>query len=308
MKISVIGAGNVGSLTAMRLAHENLGEIFLIDIVKGLGHGKALDLEDAQGLLGINYYLKGSDDIKDLRDSDIIVVTAGLARKPGMTREELLGKNAQILKDLSLNIKNLAPSAIIIIVTNPLDLMTYLALKITGFNSKKLFGMGVTLDASRFANLIAQELKVKPNDIEAVVVASHGEGMLPLSRFTKVKGKSLDSIMDQAKIDSLVKRTVARGAEIVSNLGSGSAFFAPSAAVAQIVKAIVKDERRILGVSAYLSGEYGVNGVCLGVPCSLGKNGIEKVIELDLNPAEKDLFIKSAESVKGLLKSIELYL
>ncbi len=308
MKISVIGAGNVGSLTALRLAQENLGEIFLIDIVKGLAHGKSLDLEDAQGVLGINYSLKGSDDIKDLRDSDIVVVTAGLARKPGMTREELVGKNAQILKDLSLNIKDLASSAVVIVVTNPLDLMTYLALKITGFSSKKLFGMGVTLDASRFANLIAQELKLMPNDVEAVVVASHGEGMLPLSRFTKVNGKSLDSIMDQEKIDSLVKRTVGRGAEIVSNLGSGSAFFAPSAAVAQIAKAIVKDEKRILGVSAYLGGEYGVNGVCLGVPCSIGKNGIEKIIELDLNSAEKDLFTKSADSVKGLLKSIESYL
>ncbi len=308
MKISVIGAGNVGSLTAMRLAQENLGEIFLIDIVKGLGHGKALDLEDAQGILGTSYSLKGSEDIKDLRNSDIIVVTAGLARKPGMTREELLSKNAQILKDISLNIKNLASSAIVIIVTNPLDLMTYLALKVTGFSKQKLFGMGVTLDASRFANLIAQDLNISHKDIEAVVVASHGEGMLPLSRFTKVKGKALDSIMDAAKIDSLVKRTVGRGAEIVSCLGSGSAFFAPSAAIAQIVRVIVKDEKRILGVSAYLSGEYGASGVCLGVPCCLGKGGIERIVELDLNSMEKDSFVNSTELVKGLLKSIESYI
>ncbi len=308
MKISVIGAGNVGSLTAMRLAQENLGEIFLIDIVKGLGHGKALDLEDAQGILGTSYFLKGSEDINDLRNSDIIVVTAGLARKPGMTREELLNKNAQILKDISLNIKSLSPSAIVIIVTNPLDLMAYLALKVTGFSKQKIFGMGVTLDASRFANLIVRDLNVSHQDIDGVVVASDGEGMLPLSRFTKIKGKSLDSILDAVKIDNLIKRTVNRGAEIVSYLGSGSAFFAPSAAIAQIVRAIVKDEKRILGVSAYLSGEYGISGVCLGVPCCLGKEGIEEIVELELNSAEKNYFLRSADSVKGLLKSIESYI
>lgn len=297
MKISVIGAGNVGSLTAMRIAGEGLGDVLLIDVVKGLACGKALDLEDARPLLKHNYNIKGSDDIRLVKGSDIVVVTAGLARKPGMSREELLAKNAQILRDVCSHIKESAPGAIVVIVTNPLDIMTLYALKITGFKPQKLFGMGISLDTARFANLIAQDLGLMPTDIEALVIGSHGEAMMPLPAFTKVKGVSLDEFMDDEKIESLVKRTIGRGAEIVANLGTGSAFFAPSAAIAAIVRAIVKDEKRIIGLCSYLNGEYGIKDTCIGVPCRLGKAGIEKVVELELSAQERDGLSKSARSI-----------
>ncbi|MDO8488810.1 MAG: malate dehydrogenase [Candidatus Omnitrophota bacterium] len=297
MKISIIGAGNVGSLTAMRIAQDGLGDVLLIDVVKGLAHGKALDLEDARSLLKHNYNISGSDDIGQIKDSDIVVVTAGLARKPGMSREELLTKNAQILKGVCLNIKELAKKAIVIVVTNPLDIMTLYALKITGFDPGKLFGMGISLDTARFANLIAGQLNLPVTDIEALVIGAHGEAMLPLPDFTKVKGVSLDEFIDDEKIKSLTNRTIGRGAEIVANLGTGSAFFAPSAAISAIVKTIVKDEKRIIGLCSYLNGQYGIKDSCIGVPCRLGRNGIEQVIELELLADEKSKLIKSAELV-----------
>lgn len=297
MKISVIGAGNVGSLTAMRIAQDGLGDVLLIDVVKGLAQGKSLDLEDARPLLKYNYNISGSDDITQIKDSGIIVVTAGLARKPGMTREELLAKNAQILNGICLKIKELAKEAIVIIVTNPLDVMTLYALKITGFKPGKLFGMGISLDTARFANLIAGELKLPVTDIEALVIGAHGETMLPLPNFTKVKGVALDEFLNDEKIKSLVSRTVGRGAEIVANLGTGSAFFAPSAAIAAIVKTIVKDEKRTIGLCSYLNGQYCIKDSCIGVPCRLGKDGIEQVIELGLSPEELARLSKSADLV-----------
>ncbi|PIQ84887.1 MAG: malate dehydrogenase [Candidatus Omnitrophica bacterium CG11_big_fil_rev_8_21_14_0_20_43_6] len=297
MKITIIGAGNVGSLAAMRIAADGLGDVLLIDIVKGLAQGKALDLEDARPLLKNNYSIQGSDDITQLKDSDIVVVTAGLARKPGMTREELLTKNAQILKDVCLKIKSHAPEAIVVIVTNPLDIMTFYALKITGFKPAKLFGMGISLDTARFINLISEELRLPVTDIDALVMGAHGEGMLPLSRFTKVKGVSLDEFISDDKIEELINLTVNRGAQIVAHLGTGSAFFAPSAAIASIVKTIVKDEKRTVGLCSYLNGQYGLSNTCIGVPCRLGKNGIEQVIELDLSLEELARLTKSATAV-----------
>lgn len=304
MKISVIGAGNVGGLTAMRLAQEGVGDVFLVDISKGLAQGKSFDMEDARWLLKKDYSITGTENINDIKGSGIIVITAGLARKPGMTREDLLNKNAGILKDVCLNIKTLAPEAIVIIVTNPLDLLTYFALKNTGFSHNKVFGMGLSLDSARFANLISKELKVSVLDIDACVLASHGEGMLPLPRYTKVKGIALHKLIDEQKQQLLVTKTIERGKEIVSLLGSGSAYFAPSAAVAEIVKVIVKDQKTILGVSVYLSGQYGINDICIGVPCCLGKNGIEKVIELDLNEQEKNALQVCAAKLKEQYKNI----
>ncbi len=304
MKISIIGAGNVGASSAMRIAQYGLGQIQLVDIAKDLAQGKSLDMEDSRCVLNSNFEIKGSDDINSIKDSDIIVITAGLARRPGMTREELLAKNAHILKEVCLDIKRVAAGAVVIVVTNPLDLMTYLALKTTGFSRNKVLGMGVSLDASRFANLIARELKVSPTDIEALVIGSHGEGMLPLSRYTKVKGLSLAESLESAKIEALVKKTVGRGAEIVGFLGSGSAFFAPSAAIAQIVKAIAQDEKKILGACAYLDGEYGLKDICLGVPCCLGRLGIEKIVELDLSDKERNELLSCAASLRSLLKQL----
>jgi len=287
VKISVIGAGNVGSLAAMRIAQEKLGNVVLIDVLKGVAQGKAIDLEDAQVLLNSDYSITGSDDIAEIKDSDIVVVTAGLARKPGMTREELLLKNSEILKNICNNIKNYASNAIVIIVTNPLDLMTYLALKLTGFKKQKVFGMGISLDAARFANLISKEVGVLATDVDACVIGSHGEGMIPLAEFSKIKGEKIEKRLSQEKIEELLKRTVNRGAEIVSLLGSGSAFFAPSAAIAQLVKNIVQDQKKVVGVCAWLSGEYGINDVCTGVPARIGRSGIEKCEKISIFHRQK---------------------
>lgn len=287
----------------MRLAQEGLGEIILVDVVKGLAQGKAFDLEDARSTLKIPYNIQGSDDINSIKISDIVVITAGLPRKPGMTREDLVSKNALILKDLCENIKKLAPESIIIVVTNPLDLMTYFALTLTGFKSGKVIGMGASLDAARFANLISKELNIPFSDIETSVIGSHGQGMIPLTRFTTIKGVSLEEYSDDKKTHALVDKTIGRGAEIVSLLGSGSAYFAPSAAITALVKCIVKNEKRTIGVCTYLDGEYGINDLCIGVPCRIGREGIEKIIELELNKTELETLKKSAEAVR---KSIEL--
>jgi len=307
MKISIIGGGNVGATAALRLTQKSIGEIVLVDKVPGLAQGKAYDLEDAQALLKCSYNIHGTDKIEDIKNSDIVVVTAGLPRKPGMTREELLQKNADILKDVCLNVKKLAPDSVLIIVTNPLDLMTYLALKLTGFKPNRVLGMGVTLDAARFANLISKELKIPNTDVNATVISSHGEGMLPLPRFTTIKGVSLDEFIDEQKIKELVQKTVLRGAEIVSLLGSGSAYFAPSAAIAELVEAVAKDEKKNLGVSAYLNGEYGIENICTGVVCRIGRQGIEKIVELELNKEERQALVNSAESIRKNLELLKSY-
>jgi len=306
MKISVIGAGNVGGLTAMRIAQEGLGNVVVIDVVPGLAKGKAFDLDDSQILLNRNYSVVGTDDISAIKDSQIIVITAGLARKPGMTREDLLKYNAQLLKSICEKIKILSANAIVIMVTNPLDVMTYYAVKTLRFKTNKVFGVGVTLDGARFANLIGQELRIPPMQILPCVIGSHGEAMLPLPRFTLVNDKPLTEVLQRQKIEELVKRTVERGKEIVSLLGSGSAYFAPSAAIMQIVKAVVKDEKSISGVSAYLNGEYGIKDICIGVTCVLGKAGIEKIMELDLNLEEKEKFLRSVESIRELTKLLNI--
>jgi len=304
MKISVIGAGNVGSLAAMRLAQSFLGDILIVDIAKGLALGKSLDLEDARPILSADYNIQGTEDIGKIKDSDIVIITAGLARKPGMAREDLLLKNSQILKDVSLSIKSLSPDAIVVVVTNPLDLMTYLVLKMTGFKKNKVLGMGISLDAARFANIIAAEFNLSVNEIEAMVIGAHGEAMLPLPRYTKVRGVSLTEFAEKEKIDSLVNKTIGRGAEIVAALGTGSAYFAPSAAITQIASAIIKDENRVIGVCAYLGKEYGIEDVCIGVPCRLGRNGIQDVIELSLSKEEAERFRKSASSIAKLIKGL----
>ncbi len=289
----------------MRLAEAGFGDIVLADITKGLALGKAFDLEDAGSVLKYNYCIRGTNDMEDTKNSDIIIITAGLPRKPGMSREDLLNRNAEILKGVCLKIKKISSQAILIVVTNPLDLMTYLVLKVTGFKSNRVFGMGPNLDTARFANLISKELNIPNIDIEACVIGSHGEGMLPLARFTTVKGTALNELLDAEKIKVITKKTLERGLEIVSLLGSGSAYFAPSQAIATVVRIILKDEKRIIGVSAYLNGEYGINDTCIGVPCRIGKDGIEKIIEFELNKEERLLFLKSAESTRknlGLIK------
>lgn len=304
MKISIIGAGNVGALSAMRIAAEQLGDIVLVDIAKGLALGKALDMADAAAIARAHPLIEGTEDFSRIAHSDIIVVTAGLARKPGMTREDLLAKNNEIMKGVCKHIRDLAPQAIVIAVTNPLDAMTYCALKALGFDKSRVFGMGGSLDAGRFCNLIASQLKIPNQDIQATVIGSHGELMLPLPRFTYVKGKSLVDVASFDTVRALVEATKKRGQAIVALLGTGSAYFAPSLAVAQLVMAIAKDQKKELAVSAYLDGEYGVQGICVGVPCIIGANGIEKIITIDLNQDEKEAFLESTDSIRELTRLI----
>ncbi len=300
MKISVIGAGNVGGTTALRLAQMGLGEVCLIDIAPNLSKAKAFDMDDSRQVLGMPFTVTPSESLDDVAGSGIIVVTAGLARKPGMTREDLLNKNAQILRNVCASIRTRAPEAIVIIVTNPLDVMTMCALKETGFDPRRVFGMGLSLDASRFANLISRETGVSVDRIEPVVVASHGEGMLPLPGHTLANGKPLTKLLSAEKIAALAVKTVERGKEIVSLYGSGSAYFAPSAAIAQLVQAVVKDTHATVGVCCRVDGEYGQKDVCIGVPCVIGARGIEKIVELALDPLEKKLFDQAADSIRAL--------
>ncbi|MCM8800293.1 MAG: malate dehydrogenase [Candidatus Omnitrophica bacterium] len=309
MKLSIIGSGNVGGLTAMRILGYGFSKIILLDIQKNLAEAKALDLEDSGSVYKYNYDIEATSDIQRIESSQLIIITAGFSRKPQMTREELLEKNAKIIKDLVYPIKKLCSEPIVIVVSNPVDILTYLFIKESGFSSKRVFGIGPNLDSARFANLIHKELNISPSEIEAMVIGSHGEGMIPLPRFTFIKGVPLNKFLDEERIKQIIDDTIKRGSRIVSLFGSGSAYFGPSAAIEQVVKSILKDEKHILGLSAYLSGEYGFRDLCIGVPCVLGKNGIEKIIELELNSEEKEKFLKSVDSInkqKNLLKEYAL--
>ena len=305
MKVSIIGAGNVGGLTAIQLCSLGIDEIVLVDAVAGLACAKALDLSDARFLLKQEYRIQGTGDMSQIKGSQILVITAGMPRKPGMKREELALRNSQIIKEVSQKIKSLCPEAVIIVVTNPLDAMTYCVIKETGLPANRVLGMGLTLDRARLANLIAVELNIAVDKIEPCVIGSHGEAMLPLSRYTKVDGMALDKHLEADKISKVFQGTIKRGAEIVSFLGSGSAYFAPSAAITELVKAIAEDEKRTLPVSTYLNGEYGLKDLCIGLPCCLGRNGIEKIIELELNDKEKSDFLKSAEAIRKQISAIK---
>lgn len=311
-KIVIIGAGNVGGQTALFLINEAPAHIILLDVVIGLGKGKALDLEDAAGVFGHDCIVEGSDDFSLLKDAEIIVITAGLARQPGMTRDDLLRKNSEIIRDVSLKIKEFSPlggqakNPIIIVVTNPVDLMTYLVSRITGFDKKRVFGMGISLDSARFANLIRSELNVPVSTVEAVVIGSHGQTMAPVASLSKVRGAQIESSINREIVAKLARATVERGASIVAHLGSGSAYFGPAAAVCNIVRAIAKDEKRIIGVCAYLNGEYGINGLYIGVPARIGKDGVEAVIELKLSKEEKEAFLKSCDSIRQQINNLAI--
>lgn len=298
-KISVIGAGAVGATLAQRIIEGGIADVVLVDILKNVAAGKALDLLDASPVVGHERNITGTDDYGQTEGSDVVVITAGLPRKPGMTREELISKNAGIVKGVSENIKKYSPYTIVIVVTNPLDVMTYLALKTMGSGRNKVFGMAGVLDGSRMAYLIADELKVKRDSVQTVVLGSHGDTMVPVLSKTKVDGKPVTSLLPKDKLDKIVKRTCDRGAEIVSLLGTGSAFYSPSAATVKMINAIIKDTKETLTVSALMEGEYGLKDICIGVPCVIGKSGMEKVVEIDLSEEEKAAFLKSANAIKS---------
>ncbi len=303
-KITIIGAGAVGATTAQRIAEKELGDVVLTDIVEGLPQGKALDLMEAAPLCGYDSKITGTNDYKDIEGSDIVVITAGIARKPGMTREDLLKINGKIIREVSQNIAKYALDSIVITVTNPLDIMTYVAMKTTGFDPARVFGMSGVLDAGRFAAFIAMELGCSVRDISAMVLGGHGDTMVLLPRFTTVSGVPITELMSESTIQRLVDRTINGGAEIVNLLKTGSAFYAPSAAVANMVEAVVKDTKRVLPVCAYLNSEYGKKDIYLGVPVKLGRRGVEEIIELKLTEDEQKALDKSADAVSSGIASL----
>jgi malate dehydrogenase len=277
--------------------------VVLIDIVQGLPQGKALDLLEAGPLFGYDSNIMGTNDYEDIKGSDVVVITAGIARKPGMTREDLLKINTKIIMDVAQNIKLHAPDSVVITVTNPLDIMTYVAMKITGFEPNRVFGMSGVLDSGRFAAFIALELGCSVRDINAMVLGGHGDTMVPLPRFTTVSGVPIIELMSESTIKRLVERTINGGAEIVNLLKTGSAFYAPSAAVTNMVEAVIKDTKRILPACAYLNGEYGKKDIYLGVPVKIGRKGIMQIVELELTGEERIALDRSADAVRSGIAS-----
>jgi malate dehydrogenase len=306
MKVTVVGAGNVGATCADVLAHREIAnEIVLLDIKEGFAEGKALDIWETSP---INLYdsrtIGSTNDYSKTADSDVVVITSGLPRKPGMSRDDLIATNAGIVKTVTENIVKYSPNAIIIIVSNPLDVMTYCSYLAAKVDSRKVFGMAGVLDTARYRSFLAMELNVSPKDIQAVLMGGHGDTMVPLPRYTTVSGIPVTELISAEKLDEIIERTKFGGGEIVKLLGT-SAWYAPGAAAAQMVEAVVRDQKRIFPVCAWLQGEYGLKDIYIGVPVVLGKNGIEKIIELDLNDAEKELLKESAEAVKGVMDVLD---
>jgi len=310
-KISVIGAGNVGATTAFLIAQKQLGDVVLIDIVEGLPQGKALDIKEAMPIEGSNSILIGSNNYKDIKDSDIVVITAGLPRKPGMTREDLLVKNASIIKDVCENVKKYAPDSIVIMVTNPLDVMTYLAQKITGFEYNKVIGQAGVLDSTRLSAFIKEKLGVGVEDIKAMTLGSHGDSMVPVLSQTTVKGKPITEYLSEEEVNQLIERTRKGGSEIVSYLKKGSAYYAPAASIVKMVEAILKEKEKILPCSAYLTSQYNISGIYIGVPVKLDRRGVKEIIELNLSKQELSALQNSAKICQeniNKLKSMTDYL
>lgn len=303
-KVSIIGAGNVGATTAQLVVQSGIADVVLFDIVEGMPQGKALDMAEACPLWNSSSAIKGTNSYSDTTGSDVIVITAGLARKPGMSRNDLLHANANIVRSACVEIAKVSPNAIIIVVTNPMDVMAQLAWKTAEFSCKRVMGMGGILDASRLSAFLSWELNVSPEDIEALVLGGHGDDMVPLPRYTTVKGIPLTELLPKKKIDILIERTRNGGAEIVSFLKSGSAYYAPAASAFQMIKSILFDEKRMLPCAAYLNGEYGIKDIYMGVPVVLGKEGVERIVEIKLTKEEKSHFKKSCESVRKLVEKL----
>ncbi len=304
-KITIVGAGNVGATCAHWAAAKELGDIVLIDVVEGIPQGKALDLMEAAPVEGFDAIIIGTNDYRDTADSDVVVITAGVARKPGMSRDDLLATNSKIVKSVTEQIVKTSPNAFIIVVTNPLDVMTYVAYKASGFSPNRVFGMSGILDSARFRTFIALELGISFEDVTTFVLGGHGDDMVPLVRYTYAGGIPIEKLISRERIEALVERTRKGGAEIVNYLKTGSAFYAPGASVVQMVEAILKDKKRILPVAAYLQGEYGESDIYLGVPAIIGGNGVEKIIEIELTPEEKAALDKSIQSVRKVMALLD---
>ncbi len=303
-KVTVVGGGNVGSMAAFYLSEMSIGEIVLIDIVEGMPQGKALDILQGTPVRGADCHIRGTNDWSEVRGSNIVIVTAGLARKPGMSRSDLQQKNAEIVGDIALRIREQAPDSFVIVVTNPLDVMAYLTFKKTGFPANRVMGMAGVLDSTRFRAFIAMELGISVLDVQAMVLGGHGDSMVPLTRYATVGGIPVTELIPRDRLEKIVQRTRDGGAEIVALLKTGSAYYAPGASAAQMADAILKNKRRILPAAAYLDGEYGMKGIYLGVPVRLGAGGIEQIIEIDLMPDETEALRRSGDAVASSIREL----
>ncbi len=304
-KIACVGAGNVGASAAQYCAEMELGDVMLVDVVEGLPQGKALDLTEAGPIRGYDSIVTGSNDFSCIAGSDVIIVTAGLARKPGMTRLDLLEKNGKIITSVCESISKHAPESIVIIVTNPLDVMAYTAFKKLGFPPQRVVGMAGCLDSARMRAFVAMELGVCAKNVDTMVLGSHGDDMVPLPQYTTVSGIPITKLMAQDRIDAIVKRTRNGGGEIVALLKTGSAFYAPGASAARMAQSIVRDEKQLLPCSAYLAGQYGLDDLYLGVPVHLGKDGVESIVELAISDDERAALHRSAEEVRSGIRGLK---
>src|SRR5215475_1005804 len=300
-KVTVVGGGNVGASCALNLAMKEIADVVLVDIVEGVPIGKGLDMLQTGPIEGYDVRLTGANDYETTANSDVVLITAGLARKPGMSRDDLLLANYEVIKGVTEQAVKYSPNAILVLVTNPLDAMCWVAYKISKLAKNRVIGMAGVLDSARFRTFLADALSVSVENVTAVVLGGHGDTMVPVVRLSNVSGIPLTELMDQATLDKIVDRTRNGGAEIVKYLKTGSAYYAPSAAAVEMVESILKDKKKVLPCAAYLEGEYGINGLFVGVPVKLGARGIEKIYEIQLNDAEKAMLAKSAGSVQELI-------
>jgi malate dehydrogenase len=305
-KVSVIGGGFTGATTALMLAQKELGDVVLVDIpqMEDPTKGKALDMFEASPVQGFDANIIGTSNYEDTKDSDIVVITAGIARKPGMSRDDLVQTNQKVMKSVTEQIVKYSPNCYIIVLTNPVDAMTYTVFKASGFPKERVIGQSGVLDTARFRTFVAQELNLSVKDVTGFVLGGHGDDMVPLIRYSYAGGIPLETLIPKDRLDAIVERTRKGGGEIVGLLGNGSAYYAPAASLVQMVEAILKDQRRVIPAIAYLEGEYGFEGIYLGVPTILGGNGLEKIIELELTDEEQSALAKSAESVKNVMSSL----
>ncbi|MBI3616290.1 MAG: malate dehydrogenase [Candidatus Omnitrophica bacterium] len=307
-KVAIIGAGNVGATCAQRILERGLADVALVDVVEGLAQGKALDLAEAAPLEGHDGFISGSTTYEGIQGAAVVVVTAGLARKPGMSRSDLLEANAKILQSIIPNVVRHAPEAILLVVTNPLDPMTYLAWRLSGFPTERVLGMAGVLDSARLRAFAAQKLRLSVKDIQALVLGGHGDSMVPLKRFTTVSGVPIAELLSASDLEALIQRTREGGAEVVKLLKTGSAFYAPASSVADMVQSILRDEKRVLPASVCLKGEYGLRDVFCGVPVRLGARGVEQILEIPLDPNEKAALAASAKGVRQDMDVVDAFL
>jgi malate dehydrogenase len=305
-KIALIGGGNIGGVLAEQIAYRELGDVVLFDVVEGLPQGKALDLAEGAPVVGSDAKITGTNQYRDIAGADLVIITAGLARKPGMSRDDLLKTNLEIMKQVAVGVREHAPAAFVIVISNPLDAMVYTFKQISGFPRQRVIGMAGVLDSARFRAFVAWELGVSVADVTALVLGGHGDTMVPLVRYCAVAGIPVAKLLPRAKIDAIVERTKGAGGEVVALLKTGSAFVSPALAAVEMAESILKDKKRVLACACLLEGEYGVDGLYVGVPCVLGAGGMEKVIEVELDAEEQKLFDASVQHVRSLVAQIRL--